>query len=171
MQKAEQIRIAVQITRAALVAYWISFWFTSLFPGYLPKIGGLWSSISAIMGTQLTRRETTASASLRILGTGIGSTTSAVYLSFLPFHPLGMGIAILVTALLCMAVNIPGHARLAAITVITVIMVMVTASLGSNLNPLLNALLRFAESCIGTLVAILIVLIWPEKPTASGPDT
>lgn len=167
MTRGEKIRISFQITRAALAAYWIGFLFTSLFPRYLPEIGGLWSAISAIVVTQLTRQETVSSASLRILGTAIGSATSAVYLCLLPFHPLGMGLAILVTTLLCMMVNIPGHARLAAITVIVV---MITASLDPHLNPLLNALLRFAESCIGTLVAVLTVLLRREKPTAPSHD-
>jgi hypothetical protein len=36
------------------VAYGLFTWFTGLFPGYLPKIGGLWSAISAIVVTQAT---------------------------------------------------------------------------------------------------------------------
>ena len=168
IQTRGQIRIPVQIALATLLAYMAGFYFTSLFPGYLPKIGALWSAISAIVVTQLTRQETTSSASLRILGSAIGAFTSALYLSWLPFHPVGMAAAIFVTALICMAVNIPSHARLAAITVIVV---MVTASLDPHLNPILNALLRFAESCIGTAVALLTVMVWPQKPEAKGKET
>ena len=40
---------------------------------------------------------------------------------------------------------------------------MVTASLDPRLNPGLNALLRFAESLIGTAVAVLIAYLWPES--------
>ena len=69
-----------------------------------------------------------------------------------------MALAIFATLLLCAAVNVPSHGRLAAITVIVV---MVTSSLDPKLSPGLNALLRFAESCIGTGVAVLAVLIWP----------
>ena len=136
MNRAERLRIPAEIALAALVAYWLGSWFTSLFPGYLPKIGGLWSAISAIVVTQ---------------------ATSAVYLALLPFHPAGMAVAIFATLLLCAAVNVPSHGRLAAITVIVV---MVTSSLDPKLSPGLNALLRFAESCIGTGVAVLAVLIW-----------
>jgi uncharacterized membrane protein YgaE (UPF0421/DUF939 family) len=60
---------------------------------------------------------------------------------------------------LCSAVNIPTHGRLAAITVIVV---MVTGSLDPKLSPGLNALLRFVESFIGTGVAVLGVRLWPE---------
>lgn len=158
MNKAERLRIPAEIALAALVAYGLGSWFTSLFPGYLPKIGGLWSAISAIVVTQATSKEALSSASLRILGSAIGAATSAVYLILLPFHPAGMAVAIFATLLLCAAVNVPSHGRLAAITVIVV---MVTSSLDPKLSPGLNALLRFAESCIGTGVAVLAVLVWP----------
>ena len=157
MNRAERLRIPAEIALAALVAYGLGSWFTSLFPGYLPKIGGLWSAISAIVVTQATSKEALSSASLRILGSAIGAATSAVYLTLLPFHPAGMALAIFATVLLCAAVNVPSHGRLAAITVIAV---MVTSSLDPKLSPGLNALLRFAESCIGTGVAVLAVLIW-----------
>ena len=158
MNRAERLRIPAEIALAALVAYGLGSWFTSLFPGYLPKIGGLWSAISAIVVTQATSKEALSSASLRILGSAIGAATSAVYLTLLPFHPAGMALAIFATVLLCAAVNVPSHGRLAAITVIVV---MVTSSLDPKLSPGLNALLRFAESCIGTGVAVLAVLVWP----------
>ncbi|NDC35526.1 MAG: hypothetical protein EBZ51_09150 [Synechococcaceae bacterium WB9_2_112] len=157
MTRAEHLRIPAQIAVAALVAYLLGFWFTSLFPGYLPKIGGLWSAISAIVVTQVSRQEARSSASLRVLGSAIGAVTSAVYLSLLPFHPLGMALAIFATGVICTALNVPSHGRLAAITVIVV---MVTASLDPALNPLLNALLRFVESCIGTAVALFGVVLW-----------
>ncbi len=163
LNNTERLRIPAEIAVAALVAYLLGFWFTSLFPGYLPKIGGLWSAISAIVVTQASRRETTSSASLRILGSAIGAITSAVYLMLLPFHPLGMALAIFATVLLCSAAHIPSHGRLAAITVIVV---MVTGSLDPKLSPGLNALLRFLESCIGTGVAVMGVRLWP----GSRPD-
>ena len=161
MIRAEQLRIPAAIAISSLVAYLLGFWFTSLFPGYLPKIGGLWSAISAIVVTQLTLEETRSSASLRVLGSAIGALTSAVYLSLLPFHPLGMALAIFATVVLCTALQVPSHGRLAAITVIVV---MVTASLDPALNPLLNALLRFVESCIGTAVALIGVRLWRQRP-------
>ena len=165
--RGELLLIPAQIAVAALLAYWIGFSFTSLFPGYLPKIGGLWSAISAVVVTQLTRKDTTSSASLRVLGTAIGAFTSALYLTVLPFHPIGMAVAIFATGVICTALTVPSHGRLAAITVIVV---MVTASLDPALSPGLNALLRFAESCIGTAVAVLVVLLWPHSGRDSSSD-
>jgi uncharacterized membrane protein YccC len=166
--RAERLRIPAEIAVVTLLAYLLGFWFTSLFPGYLPKIGGLWSAISAIVVTQGTRRDTTNSASLRILGSAIGALTSAVYLTLLPFHPVGMALAIFATVALCATVNIPSQGRLAAITVVVV---MVTGSLDPKLSPAINALLRFAESCIGTGVAVVGVRLWPgSRTTPAGED-
>jgi uncharacterized membrane protein YccC len=142
MNRAERLRIPAQIAIAALVAYLIGFRFTSLFPDYLPRIGGLWSAIGAL--------------------------TSGLYLVLHPFDPFGMALVIFVTVLICSAFNVSSHARLAAITVIVV---MVTASLDPKLNPLLNALLRFLESCIGSGVALLAVWLWPGTPSKPESGT
>ena len=75
------------------------------------------------------------------------------------------------TVLLCHAVRIPSHARLAAISVAVI---MVTASLNPTLNPFQNAALRFGEACIGTAIAVLAVLLWPgpkEPPNRSLQGT
>ncbi len=168
MRRAERLRLPAQIALAALLAYALGFAFTSLFPGYLPKIGGLWSAISAIVVTQGSRKDTASSASLRLLGSAIGAITSAIYLTLLPFHPIGMAATIFATVLICQAINVPSHGRLAAITVIVI---MVTASLDPSLSPGLNALLRFAESGIGTGVAVLEVRLWPPASASSGPSS
>ncbi len=165
MRRAERLRIPGRIALAALVAYAVGFSFTSLFPGYLPKIGALWSAISAIVVTQESRKDTTSSASLRVLGSAIGASTSALYLMLLPFHPIGMAATIFAAVLICNAFNVPSHGRLAAITVMVI---MVTASLDPSLSPGLNALLRFVESCIGTGVAVLEVVLWPTAAASSG---
>jgi uncharacterized membrane protein YccC len=78
-----------------------------------------------------------------------------------------MAAAIFATGVICTAFNVPSHGRLAAITVIVV---MVTASLDPALSPGLNALLRFAESCIGTAIAVLIVLLWPHGSSHASSD-
>jgi uncharacterized membrane protein YccC len=94
--------------------------------------------------------------------------TSAIYLTLLPFHPLGMAVAIFATVALCAAINVPSHGRLAAITVIVV---MVTGSLDPKLSPGLNALLRLAESCIGTGVAVLAAGLWPSSNHQAGGNS
>lgn len=154
MNKVERLRIPAEIAIAALVAYLLGYWFTNLFPGYLPKIGGLWSAISAIVVTQASRQETSSSASLRILGSAIGAGTSAIYLTLLPFHPLGMAVAIFATVALCAAIKVSSHGRL-----------------DPKLSPVLNALLRLAESCIGTGVAVLAARVWPSSINQAGGNS
>ena len=99
------------------------------------------------------------SAWLRVLGTFVGAVISSIYLSFLPFSPLGMAVTVGVTVLLCQFIGIPDHARLAALTVAVI---MVISSLHPEYHPFLNALLRFMESAIGTVLAVVVVLLWPE---------
>jgi uncharacterized membrane protein YccC len=141
-----------------LASYACGSYFTGLFHGASARIGGLWSMVSGIVVLQATRRTTWSSAWLRVLGTLIGSIIGAVYLSLLPFSAIGMAVCIFGTVLLCHAARIPDHARLAALTVAVI---MVLSSVNQALSPILNAALRFAESCIGTALAVLAVLMWP----------
>jgi uncharacterized membrane protein YccC len=151
-------RIALQTALVSLASYACGSYFTGLFHGASARIGGLWSMVSGIVVLQATRRTTWSSAWLRVLGTLIGSVIGAVYLSLLPFSAIGMAVCIFGTVLLCHAARIPDHARLAALTVAVII---VLSSVNQALSPILNAALRFAESCIGTALAVLAVLMWP----------
>ena len=79
-----------------------------------------------------------------------------------------MAVAIFATVALCAAIKVPSHGRLAAITVIVV---MVTGSLDPKLSPGLNALLRLAESGIGTGVAVLAARVWPSAINQAGGNS
>jgi len=115
--------------------------------------------ISGVVVLQATRRETVASAWLRVLGSLIGAIVCAAYLSFLPSSPLGTAFSIGIAVLLCHAFRVPDHARLASITVAVT---MVVSMADPRIKPLINAGLRFVESCIGTALAVLAVLAWSE---------
>ena len=160
MINSTAIRLAVQIALVSFVAYLVGFHSTGLFHGASASVGGLWAAISGILVLQATRHDTWSSAALRILGSAIGSTISAFYLSVLPFSPIGMAASIFVAVLFCYVARIPSHARLAALTVAVI---MVTASINPTLNPILNAVLRLSESFIGTTTAVIVVLIWPGQ--------
>ena len=155
----KEILISIQIALVALLAYLLGFRFTALFPGYFPKIGGLWSAISAVIVVQVSKKDTADSAWLRVIGTALGAAISALYLSLFPFHAVGMGASIFASSLICTSLNMNSWMRLSAITVLVV---MVTASLNPALNPALNALLRFCESCIGSAVAVILISLWPK---------
>ena len=159
MLTQDALRIAIQTALVCLAAYLGGFYFTHLFHGASEAIGGLWALISGVAVLQATRRDTWASAWLQVMGTFIGAVVSTVYLSFLPFNPFSMAVVIGVVMLLCKVLGIPEHARLASIAVAVI---MVVSTLHPGLNPVLNAALRFTESCIGTALAVVAVLIWPE---------
>ena len=155
----KEILLSIQIALVALLAYWLGLRFTALFPGYFPKIGGLWSAISAVIVVQVSKKDTADSAWLRVIGTALGAAISALYLSLFSFHAVGMGVSIFFSSLICTSLNMNSWMRLSAITVLVV---MVTASLNPALNPALNSLLRFCESCIGSAVAVFLISFWPK---------
>ena len=133
----------------ALLAYVGGDRFTALFHGASAPIGGLWALISGIVVFQATRREASAAAWLRVVGTAIGAIMSGAYLCLLPFSVIGMAVCIAVTVLLCGLFGIPDDGRLASITVAVI---MVVSTVEPSVPPLTNAMLRFVESCIGASV-------------------
>ncbi len=158
-------RIAVQDALVSLLAYLAGSYFTQAVDGAATQIGALWSTISGIVVLQATRQETVATAWLRVLGTLIGASISAAYLSVLPFSPVGMAVSVGITVLFGHTCRVPDHARLAAITVAVI---MVVSMADPRMNPLMNAAWRFGESCIGTALAVLAVVLWPERHKAAG---
>jgi len=155
----EELRMAVLSAAVSTLAYLGGSRFTALFHGASAVVGGLWSMISAVVVLQATRRETITSASRRVLATLIGAVISAVYLVVFPYSLVGMAVCIGATVLLGQVTGSPDHARLAAITVAVI---MVTSSVSPTLSPILNAALRFAESCIGAATTVVAAHVWPE---------
>jgi uncharacterized membrane protein YccC len=155
----EQVRVAVLSAAVSSLAYLGGSRFTARFHGASAVIGGLWSMISAVVVLQPTRRGTLTSAGRRILGTLIGAVISGLYLSILPYSLIGMTVCIGLTVLLGQATDTPDHARLAAITVAVI---MITSAAEPAFSPSLNAVLRFAESCIGAGITVLAAHLWPE---------
>ena len=159
MNRLDAIRTAVLIAFVSLSSYACGVYFTGVFHTASASTGALWAVISGNVVLQKTRKETLSSAWLQILGTLVGAIVSAAYLATLPFTVIGMAAAVFATVVLCHVARIPDHARMAALAVSVV---MVVSSLHPTLHPALNSALRMAEACIGTAVAALAVLVWPE---------
>jgi uncharacterized membrane protein YccC len=162
------VHIAVQYALVSLLAYVIASYATVSLQGTadLASIGALWAMISGIVVMQETRKSTLNSAWLRILGSLAGAIISAIYLLVFPFNPVGMAILIGITVLLCQGIGIPGHARLAALTVAVV---LVVSGLNPEISPLVNAATRFIEVIIGSVVAVAVVWVWPYVTGATDP--
>lgn len=151
--------IAVQYSLVSLLAYSGAYYLTGSMSDtpFLTTTGALWSMVSGIVVMQETRQDTIDNAWFRVLGSLIGAVMSAFYLSLLPFSLFGMAVTIGLTVLVCQKLHVPGHARLAALTVGVI---MVISSLNPDLNPIINAGFRFSESIIGSAVAILVIGVW-----------
>ncbi len=130
--------------------------FTLLFDHSTSMIGGLWSVISAILVLEATSPETYISAKNRLLGTFFGALVSGGYLFFFSFTIFSFVVAIGVGVLVCFLFGHPQNIKLCGITISVVVL---SSTIGHDLHPFTNAGLRFAESAIGTAVAIIVVLI------------
>jgi len=158
-------RIALQTTLVSVASYLAGFYFTAIFHTHMASLGALWSAVSGIVVLQASQRATLSLAWLRIFGSFIGAVTSAAYLSVLPFSAFGMAASVFVTVLLCHIARIPEHARMAAITVVVI---MVITNIDPALGPISNAALRFCEAFIGATIAVLTALLSPEAKNISG---
>jgi len=157
----KDLSIAFQYAIISLLAFLISYYSVSAIEresSSLQTTGAMWAMISGIIVLQETRQSTLDTASRRIFASFVGAVLSFVYLSFLPFSPLGMAFMIGITILLCTSLKIRDHARLAALTVGVI---MIFSTISPDQSPFVNASLRFGEVIVGSVVAVVIEWIWP----------
>ena len=100
--------------------------------------------------------ETRYAAKFRILGSFIGAAISGTYLYFFHFSAIGLAICIGVGVLVCHLLGIKKYIKL---TGITISVVMIISVLNNDIEPFMNAALRFAESVIGTGVAATVAYV------------
>jgi len=137
----------------AVLAYLLGFYFTSMFHTLTAEIGGMWSVISGVLVMENTAPKTLKSGQLRVIASFIGAFLSGLYLYLFDFSVLGFAVCIGLGSLICHLFRIPSHIKATGVT-IAVIMIISFAIKDSN--PVLNAALRFGESIIGALVAVLV---------------
>jgi len=159
-QVAVPLSTGVQFALVSSVAFSLSLLISAFIPYNTPDtamIGAMWAMISAVVVMQDTRSSTISTAWLRIFGSLVGAAFSALYLTFFPFSIAGMGILVGIVAFACISLKIPGHLRLAALTVG---IVMVISFENPAIPPLVNAATRFVEVVIGSSVAVGAALAW-----------
>ncbi|MCP3697282.1 MAG: hypothetical protein GY920_01760 [Aliivibrio sp.] len=148
--------ILIRYTLTALLAYSAGFYFSDFFMPETAMIGGLWAVISGfILDEDLNKATLFNTAKNRIVGTGIGSVLSAVYLLYIPFNVLTFTLLIMVCSFVCLLFSYNQYIKLANITIAVVVIV----STVTDANPIMNSFLRFIESTTGVLSGIIASLI------------
>jgi len=155
----EARRVAIQIALVSLASYACGEAITGYVHGASARTGGMWAVMSAIVVLQQTRGKPVSTVWRHIVATLVGAVVAATYLSVLPFHVIGLAASIFGGVLLSHTLRIPAEASLAALAIGVV---MVVSSLHPTLHPVLSAALRFFEACIGTAMAALAIVIWPD---------
>lgn len=165
--KPRTLRFAIRRFITCLLAFYGGYYLNVPLMGEPSYVGGLWAMISTLIVLQPTRKDAWQTALLRIMGTFIGASAAAIYLTLFPFHPLGMCATIAVSVLICGGFGVPNYARLACITIA---IMMISSEIDPHISPHMNAILRFLESVIGTCIAVLVTEIWPEEdPDQKSP--
>lgn len=132
-------------------AFMCGFFFTSNIDHSSPVIDGLWSVISGLLVWQSTPKRTLLAAKLRFNASFIGALIGGLYLVFLDFHVLGLGV--------CIGLGVFGNYIIAfqdgiRVTGVTIAVILLISSVNPDINPFVNASLRVLESFLGCLVAI-----------------
>lgn len=116
-------------------------------------IGAVWSAIAGLVVLQTGHRDILRFAGLQAIGTFLGTLISALYLFAFAPSILGLAVCACTTILACYTVRISDQARLASAAAVVVMGVSI---LSERQSPLLNAELRFVESLIGLVLAVLV---------------
>ena len=158
------LRTVINNFIVAVAAYALGYHFTSLFHAGSAEIGGLWAVISGVFVVEDHRQDTMGTARSRISGSFIGAAISGVYLYLFPFNVFGFAACIALGVAVCKLFGIMRYLKLISITISVI---MIVSIVNKDIAPFMNAALRFAESVIGTIVAVIVVhvsnLVYSEK--------
>jgi len=149
-------RAMINNTVMAFIAFFAGYNFTALFHEGTSQEGGLWSVVSAVMVLESKWSETSHSAVFRIIGSFLGAAISGTYLYFYHFSAIGLAICIGVGVFVCHLLGITKYVKL---TSLTIAVVMIISVINNDIEPFMNAALRFAESVIGTIVAVMVAYV------------
>ena len=151
MLKSHITRAVIENFLVAAIAYVLGYYFTVIFHVGTAEVGGLWSVISGVF-VMSDRESLTISASrMRIKASFLGCLIAGAYLYFFTFSVIGFAIAIALGVFVCHILRIPDHIKTTSITISVVVII---SAIVTDIGPVENAALRFAESVIGSLTAL-----------------
>ena len=150
------VSLFIKNVLVSIIAFQAAYYFTLLFSQATSLPGALWAVISGYIVLEDSTSELYLSALKRIVGTFVGALVCGIYLSFYPITFWGFVICIGVGVFLCFLLNLPKSVKLSSITISVI---MIVSFIEKDAHPAINAALRFAESVIGTGVAVFVSLV------------
>lgn len=150
---------AIAVPLSCWLAMQISLIFISNPNNDQATISGLWSGLSAVLVIQVTLQSTYKSAQLRVAGSALGSLFAFICSHYMGYSLITLACTILIQSTLLSLVGWIKFIRLANLTALVIILV---GMISSSVPPLFNSSLRFIDSIVGTLVALVIVLIFSK---------
>ena len=149
----QMIDVSFRVACVAVISY-IAATYLGVFIANAPdQIGGLWSAISAIMALKQETKESYRAGWHRIIGTLIGSVVTAFVLYFIGGSVGALFVAIFGSAMVCFLCEVKEVYGIACIAAAVVLIVWDIT--GCVDNPFLFSALRFVDSLIGVVVAII----------------
>jgi uncharacterized membrane protein YgaE (UPF0421/DUF939 family) len=142
---------AMDMAIACLVSYWIATYGLAPFVDRANDLlGGMWAVIATIFVFRDTRSESLSSGIARLIATCVSFALCQVYLSMLPFTPLGM-VAVLAIGTLIM--RLLGRHDDIITTGITTTVVMVVAGIDPQ-HALQQPSLRLVDTVVGIAIGV-----------------
>jgi uncharacterized membrane protein YgaE (UPF0421/DUF939 family) len=130
---------------------------------HLPQ--SYWAPITTIVITQSSLGSALSVSGERFLGTALGAVVGAAFATYFGPHLFVFGISVFVMGLCCAVFQANRSAyRFGGVTVGIVLLLPRTEPAWRF------ALHRFAEVSIGIAVALIMTLIWPERPPRNRAD-
>jgi len=121
-----------------------------------------WAAISSFIVLQSNIAGTLGAARNRLVGTAIGAVIGALSVRYLGAHPLWLGLAAVLTVLICQALGLEDSYRLACVTVAIVMLISPMHSAW------VTAAYRFLEVALGIMVAVAIAAILEHQGALGG---
>ena len=117
-----------------------------------------WASITTLVVTQSSLKETLSVSSHRFIGTALGAVVGAIVAGQIGASLLAFGAGVFILGLLCALLGSDQTAyRFGGVTLAIVLLVPRTNSAWHM------AFHRFAEVAIGIAVALVLTVLWPES--------
>lgn len=159
-----EVKLALKTGIAASISLFLGLGFSKILERPDTLVSGLWCVMASIVVLQAQLGGTYKAAWVRFLGVLVGTIVGGIFTSYIGVnYPLGLGISIFFTIVICSLLNIKESFRIASLSTAVVI---ILGGLNPTINPWIFSLFRFLDSCIGILVAVFVAhVLWPEKAT------